>query len=177
MIFTKLFKHTTIYKLYNFIRQWRNYSKINRTVGKTFYSPEFNLLISKYLKVNLREDWIGRLYGVINPTIDINGNIDLSSMVIELDGNNSNSRDWTLNWVYKQLRLVAQLFKIEQLYDYINLDIKHVGPENLDNYLVVFDLVSRKEFANATKAFFKSLFFWGSLVGIFFIFNAIFHFL
>ena len=177
MILTNLFKRTTIYKLFDFIRNGYTYEKTKNQIGKTFYSEDFKMLMRKYIKVNLKEDWLGRLYGVINPTIDINGNLDLSSMVIELDGNETNNTVWVKNWLYKQLRMVAQLFKIEKLYDYINMDISHVGPPEFDNYLIVFDLVARKEYAESAKTFGKSLLLWGGLTGMFFIFNAFFHFL
>lgn len=171
-----IFKQTTLYKLYNFIKTGIQYQKVNKVVGKTFYSNEFKLLIANYLKTHLKEDWIGRLYGVINPTIDINGNLDISTMVIELDGNNTNNADWVKNWLYKQLQLIAQLFKIEKLYDYINLDIKHVGPIEMDNYLIVFDLVARKSFTNAAKSLGKNIIFWIIVCFILFGLNSWLHF-
>ena len=54
---------------------------------------------------------------------------------------------------------LSSLFKIEKLYDYISLDIKHVGPENHDNYLLVFDITSRKYMSYCFKRMF-----WHSLV-------------
>lgn len=170
MILSKIFKRTTLYKCYDFFSSWYQYNKLKKSVGRTFYSDEFKLIISKYLKTYLKEDWIGRLYGVINPAVNIDGNLDFSSMIIEIDGNNTNNSEWVKNWLYKQLNMVAQLFKIERLYDYINLDIKHVGPENLDNYLIVFDLIPRKQFANASKTFAKSLLLWGVIIAALFIF-------
>ena len=59
------------------------------------------------------------------------------------------------NWVYRQFNLIDNLFKINKLYDYINVDIKHVGPLNADNYLIVIDIVSRKEMAYALKRVLK----------------------
>ena len=42
-------------------------------------------ICKKYLKCDINKDWLGRLYGIINPMIDINGKIDVSSMIIEID--------------------------------------------------------------------------------------------
>lgn len=175
MLLGKIFHRTTIYKFYDFIRSGIRYNKTKNSVGKLFYSDELKLLMQQYLKTNLKEDWIGRLYGVVNPTIN-NGQLDISTMVIELDGNHTNNDDWATTWIYKQLRLVGQLFKINGLYDYINLEIKKVGPINLDNYLVIFDLVDRKIYTNSAKTFFKSILFWGSITGIVFILNSFLHF-
>ena len=54
-------------------------------------------------------------------------------------------------WTYKQLNLIGQVFKIENLYHFIDLEFKHVGPEGADNYLLIFDIVSRKEFVKNLK--------------------------
>ena len=95
------------------------------------------------------------MYGVINPYIDIDGKIDFNNTIIEIDGDNTNSNEYVKTWVYRQFNLIDNLFKINKLYDYINVDIKHVGPLNADNYLIVIDIVSRKEMAYALKRVLK----------------------
>lgn len=127
-------------------------------ISDTLYSKEFNLVLKRYLHVNFKKDWIGRLYGVINPNIDINGNFDINNIIIEIDGDNSNSNEYVKHWVYKQLQLVSDLFKIERLYNYISLSFEHVGPKNQDNYLLVFDITTRQEFIYNIKRFIKHLF-------------------
>ena len=83
-----------------------------------------------------------------------------------IDGDNTNTNEWVKAWAYKQLRLVAQLFKIEKLYDYINVEFTHVGPENFDNYLIVFDIVSRKVLADSVKRFFGHLTVLAAIAGV-----------
>ena len=95
------------------------------------------------------------MYGVINPYIDIDGKIDFNNTIIEIDGDNTNSNEYVKTWVYRQFNLIDNLFKINKLYDYINVDIKHVGPLNADNYSSVIDVVSRKEMAYALKRVLK----------------------
>jgi hypothetical protein len=73
------------------------------------------------------------------------------------------------------MNLVGTLFKIERLYDYIDVDFKHVGPANQDNYLVIFDIVSRKIFADTVKKLLKRIFSLGviaALIVCYFIFFA-----
>lgn len=145
------------------------YIKDKNLIKDTLYSKEFNLVLKQYLKTDFKKDWIGRLYGVINPNINIQGNLDVNNIVIEIDGDNTNNNEYVKIWVYKQMQLIATLFKIEKLYDYIDIDFSHVGPENMDNYLVVFDIVSRKVFAESLKRFFKRLFILGILFVIGFV--------
>lgn len=124
-------------------------------ISDTLYSKEFNTVLSRYLHINMKKDWIGRLYGVINPYIDIDGKIDFNNTIIEIDGDNTNSNEYVKNWIYRQFNLISNLFKIQKLYDYINVDINQVGPINADNYLVVIDVVSRKEMAMHLKRVLK----------------------
>lgn len=169
-----IFKHTLIYKTYSFIKSYFVYRKERNYIKDTLYSREFKFVLRKYLNLNVKKDWLGRLYGIINPLIDINGNLDVNSVVIELDGNNSNNVEYVQVWIHKQLKLISDLFKIHKLYDYINLTLEHVGPQQLDNYLVIFDIVSRKDMANKFKSFFKHLFSYGIIFIIYMIMNYYF---
>lgn len=124
-------------------------------ISDTLYSKEFLTVLKQYLRITVKKDWIGRLYGIINPYIDIDGKIDFNNTIIEIDGDNTNSNEYVKNWVYRQFNLIDNLFKINKLYDYINVDIKHVGPLNADNYLIVIDIVSRKEMTYVLKRVLK----------------------
>lgn len=126
-------------------------------ISDTLYSKEFLTVLKQYLRITVKKDWIGRLYGVINPYIDIDGKIDFNNTIIEIDGDNTNSNEYVKNWVYRQFNLIDNLFKINKLYDYINVDIKHVGPLNADNYLIVIDIVSRKEMTYVLKRILKQI--------------------
>lgn len=152
MVFLKnIFKTLWIGKLFYTIKSLYIYIKSYDFIHDTLYSEDFNSIIEKYLHVKLRKDWIGRLYGVINPNIDIKGNFDISSNIIEIDGQNTNNNEYVKTWIYRQMNMVAQLFKIHKLYEYISMDITHVGPINGDNYLIVFDMVDRQDFTKNLK--------------------------
>lgn len=157
----KFFSFFLIYKIFAFIESVISYIKDYRLISDTLYSREFKTVIMKYLKCELDKDWLGRLYGIINPNIDINGNLDITSMIIELDDSNTNNDEHIKNWIYKQMDLISTLFKIERLYEYIILDIKHVGPNNHDNYLLVFDIVSRKYMVSCFKKMIKHMLLYG----------------
>lgn len=128
-----------------FVRSCWNYITDMSYISETLYSKEFNTVLKRYLHTEFNKDWIGRLYGVVNPSIDINGKLDISGTIIEIDGASTNNIEYLKNWIFTQMQLISNLFKVSKLYDYIGVDIKHVGPINADNYLVVFDVVSRKE--------------------------------
>jgi hypothetical protein len=162
----KFFGWTLTYKTLAFIEGVYTYIKDYYYISDTLYSDEFKHVIKKYLRIDLSKDWIGRLYGVINPNIDINGNYDFNNTILEIDGENTNNNDFVKHWVYKQMDLISQLFKIEKLYDYISVDFKHVGPNSADNYLFVIDVISRKYMAQTFKSMFKMLCIYGILAAI-----------
>ena len=157
-VFKYVYEHSFLGRTISLISNYHQYRKDIRLIGDTLYSDAFKLVLKRYLKTDVRKDWLGRLYGVVNPTINENGQFDINSMIIEIDGENTNNNEYVKHWVYKQMRLISDLFKIEKLYDYINIDFSHVGPDNLDNYLIVFDIVSRQVAAESAKKWLKHTF-------------------
>lgn len=138
------------------------YGKDYGHISSIFYGEGFKTMIKNYLHVDLKKDWIGRLYGIINPNIDVDGNFNVNSIIVEMDGKNTNNNEYLKTWIHKQLFLMKSLFNFDNLYTYIILDIKPVGPAIGDNYLLVFDIASRK---NMTK-YFKQTFIQIIIYGI-----------
>lgn len=154
-ILKKIGSNTLTWRLVMLVQSIYRYITDMSYISDTLYSKEFLTVLKQYLRISVKKDWIGRLYGVINPYIDIDGKIDFNNAIIEIDGDNTNSNEYVKNWVYRQFNLIDNLFKINKLYDYINVDIKHVGPLNADNYLIVIDVVSRKEMTYMLKRVLK----------------------
>lgn len=164
--FKNIFSKTLTYKFYNCFATLIQYIKDYNIVAESLYSEAFVKVLLRYLNKDFKKDWIGRLYAVINPNIDINGKLNFNNTVIELDDQRTNNQAYVENWIYRQLELVANVFKIHNMYSYISLGIEHVGPKSHDNYLVVFDITARIEFTNAIKSFLKHFLVYGLVGGI-----------
>ena len=162
----KILSFFLIYKIFAFIESIYIYAKDYNLISDTFYSDEFKAVLKKYLKCDMDKDWLGRLYGVINPHIDIDGKLDITGMIIEIDGQNTNDSEFVKNWIYRQMQMISTLFKIERLYNYISLSIDHVGPKTHDNYLVVFDITSRKYMSYCFKRMMKHILVYAIIAGI-----------
>ena len=162
----KIFKYTLIYKIIITIKSFYYYMNDKSIIGNAFYSQFFKYILKQYLNVNFKKDWLGRLYGVINPNIDINGNINFNNTIIEIDDENTNNNEYVKYWVYKQMNLVRTMFILEDstFFDYIGVEFRHVGPINQDNYLVIFDIISRKIFTNNFKSMLLQLFIYIILI-------------
>ena len=153
----KLFSYTLLYKIYLNLVLLKEYIDDYDYVSESLYSEAFSRILEKYLNLKVKKDWIGRIYGVINPNLDINGNVNFANTIIEIDDNNTNSNEYVKNWIYKQMNMVKYVFKLDEsgFFDYIGCDIEHVGPKEYDNYLVVFYIVSQKAMLQNLKRLLK----------------------
>lgn len=158
-LFKKLFSHTLIYKIYLTLSLIKEYIEDYSYVSDSLYSEAFYKILNRYLNINVKTDWIGRIYGVINPNLDITGKINFSNTIIEIDDNNTNSNEFVKNWIYKQMNMIKYVFQLDAsgFFDYIGCDIQHVGPEDQDNYLVIFYIVSQKALLQAINKMVKHL--------------------
>ena len=64
--------------------------------------------------------------------------------------------------------LVNNIFDVQKtgFFDIIDANVKHVGPENADNYLIVFDIASRKEMVRRWKRVLLQGIGYAAVVGI-----------
>ena len=150
-----------IYWTFCYIKDWR-------LVEESLHGNGFRSLLKHYLKMDSRIDWLGRVYGVVNPAINEKGEFDYNGMVFELNGVNTNNQTWVENWLYKQMILVNNIFDVQKtgFFDIIDANVKHVGPENADNYLIVFDIASRKEMVGRWKRVLLQGIGYAAVVGI-----------
>ena len=150
-----------IYWTFCYIKDWR-------LVEESLHGDGFRSLLKHYLKMDSRIDWLGRVYGVVNPAINEKGEFDYNGMVFELNGVNTNNKTWVENWLYKQMILVNNIFDVQKtgFFDIIDANVKHVGPENADNYLIVFDIASRKEMVRRWKRVLLQGIGYAAVVGI-----------
>lgn len=150
------FKYGILNRSYDLIRSYFIYRKTRRMIKDVFYGDDFRNVVHTYLNIELDEDWLGRLYGVINPNTDISGNFDVRNVIIEIDGNDTNTDEYVKTWLYKQLNLMGQLYHMKGLYSHVTMEIEKVGPVNSDNYLIVFDIAERESMADAFKKWLKT---------------------
>lgn len=157
-----LFYKTFIGRFFNTLISLYEYIKDYEYISDTLYSDAFKIVLKEYLNVDIKKDWIGRLYGIINPNINEKGKFDISKTIIEFDDENTNNTEYVKHWTHKQLYIIGEVFKIENLYHFIDLEFKEVDPKGFDNYLIIFDIVSRKEFIKK----FKEMLIHGSIYAI-----------
>ena len=111
----------------------RDYLKDYEYVSDSFYSDAFKTVIKEYLNVDIKKDWIGRLYGIANPNMNDNGKFDITRTIIELDGDNTNNEIANLHYLCPNCHALTSTYRGRN---------KSVQPNNL---------ISDKEFIQALK--------------------------
>ena len=82
-ILKKIGSNTLTWRLVMLVQSIYRYITDMSYISDTLYSKEFLTVLKQYLRISVKKDWIGRLYGVINPYIDIDGKIDFNNTIIE----------------------------------------------------------------------------------------------
>ena len=138
------------------IRNIKNYIIHKRVIKKII--KEENLLqnLSKLFTVNnytvnFKQDWIGRIYAVVNPIAQ-----DPNSRIFEYDEHGMNVKSFVEKWLIEHMIAADNFVKNHELFDILIYNIEQLD----DNYNFLFTLTPI-----AWYDFWKSLkrFFWISL--------------
>lgn len=158
-ILRRFFNKTLCSKIYNTFKYLYYYIQDINTFSDKFESDDFIRILHNYLYGNFKKDWLGRIYGIVNPNLDKDGKYDQNRIIFEFDNETTHSNKFTETWIMKQLMLCKAMFRLEKLFDYISLDMKEVSPIGYDNYLLIFSYTSQKELFKSLKGTF-----WHALV-------------
>lgn len=105
-----------------------NFIRYQRVIRQVYKSEQFIEKLSATLGVQLKRDWIDRLYTVVNPQIQ---NIQSNGNTLIFDG----SREPQIEkWLMDNLNLVRSFIANNGLFDILTYDIKRLDDD--DNYLI-----------------------------------------
>lgn len=107
-----------------------NYIRVQRLLRKIYASEKIEKNLSRIFGVECKQDWVGRLYMVVNPIIQ---NIE--------DGGNTLVYDKDENlviegWVMKNLELIRNFVVNNSMFDLLTYSIDRIDDD--ENYLIVF---------------------------------------
>lgn len=119
--------------LYNFVKWLYLSITYNRLLNKVYREEGILEGLSKLLGVNLKQDWIGRVYAVINPYIK-DGKYDREAPVYEL-GNDMPSDIITENYIMSRLAIASRFIRSNNLFDLLVYDIRKLDED--DNFLFI----------------------------------------
>lgn len=107
-----------------------NYIKINRLLRKIYKNERIEKNLSQIFGVPCKQDWVGRLYMVVNPILQ---DIEEGGNKIIYDQNNSAQIE---AWVMKNLEMIRNFVVNNSMFDLLTYSIDRIDDD--ENYLIVF---------------------------------------
>lgn len=135
--------------LYNFIKCLVLSIRYNNLLNRIYREERLLEGLTLMFGSEVKQDWIGRIYVVINPHIK-NGKWDPESMVQEL-GNDEVSRAVAMNMIMGTLTTVQQFIKANNLFDLLTYEIRQIS--NNDDYLLIMEPITYPDLKNYGKKF------------------------
>lgn len=100
--------------------------------------------------VEVKQDWIGRLYCVINPNI-VDGKYDPNSRIFDHTDTGMTTDTYVEQYIMKILNAVNIYVKSNNLFDLVTYDIQRL--DDYDNYLFIIKPVPHDDLKRYTKYF------------------------
>lgn len=113
--------------IYNFIKYLILSYRYNKILNKVYREENILPNLSKILGCELKQDWIGRVYAVINPYIK-DGQYDETTVLYEV-GSDKPSTIAVEEYVMKRLIQSSQFIRANNLFDLLTYSI-----EKIDDY-------------------------------------------
>lgn len=135
--------------VYNFLKYLILSIRYSRILNKVIREENILPGLSIMLGTELNQDWIGRIYGVINPYIK-DGKFDPESIITEL-GKDVSSEMVIEKFIMERLSIAQQFIRANNLFDLLTYEIKRI--DNNENYLFVMEPIPYEDLFTWTKRF------------------------
>lgn len=111
--------------------------KYTRILNKALKEEHIIEGLSELLGANIKKDWIGHYYVVVNPNIR-NGqyNPDAALQAIGEDGNDT----FVWNWVMERMVAAQEFIRVNNLFDLVTYNIERIDDNG--NYLFIFQPIT-----------------------------------
>lgn len=132
-----------------FIKDIIDYIRINRLIKKILKEENLlNNLSSVFstdsYKVSFRQDWVGRIYSVVNPVVQ-----SPQDRIFEYDTQGTNIKSYINKWVIEHMIAADNFVKNHQLFDILIYDLKQLDDDY--NFLITLTPAGWEEFKVGLK--------------------------
>lgn len=118
------------------------------------------LFSTENYKVNFKQDWVGRIYAIVNPVVQ-----DPQARIFEYDSKGMNINSFIEKWVIEHMIAADNFVKNHQLFDILTYELKPIEDDTDYNFLFTLTPVTWFDLAKSLKRFLWILFGLG-IVGI-----------
>ena len=137
--------------IYNFFKNLFLNIKYTHLIRKAYKDERLLEGLSKIFNANFKTDWIGRVYAVLNPNLDENGQYSPNTQIFEY-GENGLSNEWMIEqWVIEKFAVVEKFIQTNNLFELLTYDIKKL--DDYDNYLFILEPITLDDCLKWSKRF------------------------
>lgn len=136
--------------IYNFFRYLYLHVKYKRILNKVYKDENLLKNLSELFGHEFKQDWMGRVYTVVNPYI-INGKFNNESHIFEKDDNGLNNKEYIEQYMLQKLAVVSRFITVNNLFDLLTYDIKKL--DEYGNYLFVMKPITYDDCIKWSKLF------------------------
>ena len=119
--------------IYNFLKFLIMYIRYNRVLNDVYKKENILEGLSSTLGTELKQDWIGRLYAVVNPYI-VDGKYDPSKIITEI-GKDIPTNMVLEKYVMERFNIASQFIQTNNLFDLMTYKMTRL--DEYENYLLV----------------------------------------
>lgn len=155
--------------LYKFIKNLLLHTKYSNILKRVYKEENLIHNLSNLFGSKFKTDWIGRIYVVLNPNLS-NQKLDTTTQIFEYNEKGLDNTAYVERWVMQKLNVASEFIVNNNLFDILTFEIRKL--DEFDNYLLIIEPVTLKEFLKWAKYFsMEVLIFICLLIFYFTIFN------
>lgn len=118
--------------------------KYNRIIQKVYKDENLINGLSELLNVNVRKDWFGRLYMVLNPNL-----IKMTDQIYEVTDKGLNNSAFVEKWIMERFIVLEKFIKANNLFDLLTYSLKQIDEQG--NYLLILEPITFKDYFKSLK--------------------------
>lgn len=134
----------------DFFKDGYNFIKYTRVLNKIYKDENIIENLNELFGFKFDQDWIGRLYTVINPLVK-NGVVDFESIVFDTENglDKNDTKTYTEKYILKTFAVAEKFVRDKQLFDLLVYRIKKL--DNNGNHLLVLEERHWDDFCDSAK--------------------------
>lgn len=136
--------------VYNFIKYLILYIRYYKILKKVYKEENIIENLSKTFNVEFKQDWVGRIYCVLNPNL-VNGKFDPNNQIYSYNENGMNTDDFVEQYIMTQLNIIQHYIKANNLFELLDYNI--IKLDDYDNYLFIIKPIPFEDLKKWTKLF------------------------
>lgn len=153
--------------MFNFFKKIYIHLKYISILKKVYKQENLIQGISEMFGTEFKEDWVHRIYAVINPNI-INNKYDNSSTIFEYGENGFDDKIFIERWIMERMNAISRFIRVNNLFDLLTYKINKL--DNYNNYLFIIQPITLDDFFKSIKKLIIFIFITIILITLLFIF-------